>query len=314
MAFEEPVEKYSGSIREVVIGSGERALKVGGENAVAFYKWEGRFPNPVAIAMEVHDVAPEDWADAVVEPLKDVLNDPAKWARKCQDEFDADAIALQLAGTDPNGADRSPDEAAATVNAVLGAVDVPVIVYGSGNREKDAEVLKKVAEATEGKNLIVGVATEDNYKPVAAAALGYKHNVSAETPIDVNMAKQLNILMTQLGLDASKIVIDPSTGALGYGLEYTYTVIERLRLAGLTQNDDMTQMPIISNLGKEAWRSKEAKTPESEEPAWGDAAKRGILWETITALSIAVAGGNIVVMRHPESVKLLRQALEGLAS
>jgi acetyl-CoA decarbonylase/synthase complex subunit delta len=312
MAFETPIESYNGKIREVSIGAGDSARVVGGENSFPFHLWEGQMVTKPAIAMEVYDIEPQNWPPAVIGPFSDVLANPVAWAKKCQGEYGADMICLQLLGTDPNGENRTPEEAAQTVKSVVEAVSIPVIVYGSGNVEKDAEVLKKVAEVTQGSNLLLGPAVEDNYKSVVAPALAYKHSVAGQTPIDVNMAKQLNILMTQLGQDASKIVIDPSTGALGYGLEYTYSVIERLKSAALQQNDDMTQMPIISNLGKEAWRAKEAKTSTEEEPAWGDEAKRGVLWETITAVSLLVAGADILIMRHPEAVKLVKRFINKL--
>lgn len=313
MAYQQPTETSNGRIREVVLGSGEGAVTVGGEASLPFYSFDGEFPRLPAVAMEVFDAAPEAWPQTLVDALGDVMGDPVAWAKANVEQHGADMICLQLASTDPNGADTSPDDAAAIAKAVVDAVGVPVIVYGSGNAEKDGEVLKKVAEACDGSAITIGPATEDNYKAVAAAALGYGHTVVAETPIDVNMAKQLNILITQLGLSADRIIIDPSTGAVGYGIEYSYTVMERLRLAALRQNDDMTQMPILCNLGKEAWRAKEAKAEESEEPAWGDAHERGVLWEAVTAITLAMGGANILVMRHPEAVSLVRKAMEGLA-
>ncbi len=314
MAFEAPLESYNGKIREVTIGKGDSAVTVGGENTLSFYNWEGNLPHKPLIAFEVFDIVPENWPAAALEPFKDVTSDPVPWAVKCEKEYEAEMICLQLVGTDPNGLDKSPDEAASLVKAVLDKVSVPVIVYGSGNVGKDAEVMKKVAQVGEGANLLIGPAVEDNYKQIAAAALGYNHNVVAQTPIDVNIAKQLNILITQLGLDASKIVIDPSTGALGYGIEYTYSVMERLRLAALQQNDEMTQMPLICNLGKEVWRTKEAKVSEEEEPCWGDAAKRGILWEAVTAVSLMISGADILIMRHPEAVSVVKKVRDKLLS
>jgi acetyl-CoA decarbonylase/synthase complex subunit delta len=301
----------SGRIREVTLG-GEGGVTVGGETALPFYLFDGEMPHRPAIAMEVYDVA-EDWPEPLTDALGDVLDDPGAWAKMLVDEHGADMICVQLPGTDPNRQDRSPEEAAQTVAAVTSAVDVPVIVYGSGSDEKDAEVLKKVAEDNAERPLVLGPATEDNYKPITAAAMGFGHVVAAETPIDVNMAKQLNILITQLGLPADRILIDPSTGAVGYGIEYSYTVMERLRLAALAQNDDMTQMPMIVNLGKEAWRAKEAKATEDEEPEWGDAATRGVLWEATTALTLALAGADVLIMRHPEAVAKLREAFDGLS-
>lgn len=314
MSFTAPVKNTNGTIREVTLGSGAGAHVVGGETALPFHTFEGAMPHKPAIAMEVFDAAPEGWPEPLVAALGDVLADPAAWARACVDTHGADMICVQLASTDPHGADTSPDQAAATVRAVVAAVDVPVVVYGTGNAEKDTEVLKKVAEAVTDTVLALGPATEDNYKAVTAAALGYGHVVIAETPIDVNMAKQLNILMTQMGLPAERILIDPSIGAVGYGIEYAYTVMERLRLAALTQNDSMTQMPMICNLGKEAWRAKEARVGTDEESTWGDHTKRGVLWEATTAISLTLSGADVLVMRHPEAVRLVKTAIDELAA
>ncbi|MBA4370084.1 MAG: acetyl-CoA decarbonylase/synthase complex subunit delta [Coriobacteriaceae bacterium] len=312
MSYEAPVERPSGRILTETLGSGDGAVSVGGESALPFYLFDGEMPNRPVIAMEVFDAEPQGWPAAVTDALGDVLADPAAWARACAETHGADLVCVQLASTDPNGADTSPEDAAACVRSVVDAVNVPVIVYGSGNADKDAEVLKKVAEVVSDTPLAIGPAVEDNYKAVTAAALGYGHTVIAETPIDVNMAKQLNILITQMGLPAERILIDPSTGSIGYGIEYGYTVMERLRLAALGQNDAMTQMPMIVNLGKEAWRTKEARATQDEEPAWGDGAKRGVLWEACTAITMALAGADVLVMRHPEAVRLVRTAIDGL--
>lgn len=308
MAFQAPTESYSGKIKEIELGSATK-VKVGGENTLPFYTFEGNMPNGPKIAMEVYDVAAEGWADELKAVLGDVLSDPVAWAKKCESEFGADMVCLQLVGTDPNGADKSVEEAVATVKAVCDAISIPLIVYGSGNVDKDAEVLKAVAEATQGKNVVIGPAVEDNYKSVAAAAMGFGTKVSGETPIDVNMAKQLNILMTNLGVSVDNLLIDPSTGALGYGLEYCFSVNERIKLAALSQNDGMLQSPTISNLGREVWKAKEAKISAEEAPQWGDQKKRGIIWETLTAVAVMLAGADVLIMRHPESVKLIKQTI-----
>jgi len=312
MPYVEPVESPAGQIRQVVLGKPGHEVTVGGEHAMAFQGFDGALPNRPAIAMEVYDAAPEGWPAALGDALGDVTADPASWAKACVERWGADMICVQLASTDPNGADSSPEQAADTVAAVVSAVDVPLVVYGSGNAEKDAEVLKKVAERVTDTVLAIGSATDENYKPITAAALGYGHVVVAETPIDVNMAKQLNILITQMGLPADRVLIDPSVGAVGYGIEYAFTVMQRLRLAALNQNDDMCQMPMICNLGREAWRTKEARASAEEEPAWGDAIKRGVLWEATTAITLALAGADVLVMRHPEAIATVRKAIDGL--
>ena len=312
MPVEIPVETYKGKIRELTIGAGDKALKIGGETTMPFYSFEGEMPNSPKIAVEVYDEV-EGWSDWAVEPYKDVINDPAAWAKKAVSEHKAQAITLQLKSTDPNGTDASGDDAAKTVENVLNAIDVPLIVYGSGNVEKDEDVLKKVAAAANGKNIAMGPAQEDNYKTVAAAAMGYGHKVIAMSPVDINIAKQLNILITQLGVSADSIIMDPTTGALGYGLEYTYTIMERLRLAALQQSDEMTSMPIICNLGYEVWRTKETRVNAEEEPTWGDPKTRSVLWETVTATSLLLAGADILVMRHPEAIAQLGNLIADLS-
>lgn len=309
MAFAIPKVTYTGKIKEVKLGKGPKAVTVGGESAFPFHLFEGEMPRVPRIAMEVYDVSPEDWPEAALEPFKDVVNDPVAWAKKCVESYGAEMVALQLVSTDPNGLNRSADEAAQTANKVAGAVDVPVIVWGSGNADKDAEVLRKVAEACDGMNLIIGPVVEGNYKQVGAGAIGYKHTAIASTPIDINLAKQLNILMGNLGVPDGQIIVDPTTGGLGYGIEYTYSVMERDRMAALTQQDERLQFPILCNMAKEVWKTKEAKTKTEEAPPLGDAKRRGILMEAITAVMLLLAGADVLVMRHPEAIKLVREMI-----
>lgn len=312
MSLSIPLEKYTGSIREITIGEGAKIVKIGGETTLAFHSFEGNIPNKPLVALGVCDIKPTNWPEAALEPFKDCIDNPIAWAKKCVKEYGADIVCIELLGTDPHGENKSPEEAARIVKDISENVDIPLIVYGSGKSDKDTLVLKKVAEVCQGKNILLGVSKEDNYRSVGAACLGYKHNVIAETPIDVNLAKQLNILLNNLGLPMENIVIDPSTGALGYGLEYTYSVIERDKLAALTQSDDKMQIPIICNLGKDSWKTKEAKISEKEMPSYGDAKKRGIMWEAIGAISLFAAGANIVVMRHPEAAKLVKMVIKEL--
>lgn len=313
MSFEIPKQIYSGAIKPVTIGKGDKAITLGGETSYPFYLFEGAMPNVPRIAMEVWDKDPgEDWPDPVKEPFKEVLGDPVAWAQKCVNDYGAAAIALILASTDPNAEDASPASAAETAKKVASAVDVPVIVYGSGNVEKDAEVLPAVAEACDGMSLVIGPVQDKNYKKIGAAALGYNHSVSANTPIDVNLAKQLNILLGQLGVKDSQILVDPTTGGLGYGMEYTYSVMERDRMAALTQEDEKLQLPLLSYLGQEVWKVKECRLTNDEAPELGDQKTRGILMEAITAVSLLLAGADLLVMRHPEAVKLTGEIIQEL--
>jgi acetyl-CoA decarbonylase/synthase complex subunit delta len=311
VAFEIPIQRYSGKIGKTTLGAGGSTITVGGEDSYPFHLFEGGMPNSPKIAMEIWDYDPSsEWPAAVVEPFKDVISSPDAWAKKCVHEYGADMIVLQLKSTDPNGMDRGPEEAAEVTKKVLEAIDVPLIVWGTANNQKDEEVLKKIAETLEGKNLAFAPVEEGNYKGVGASALGYNHTIIASTPIDVNLAKQLNVLLGNLGVQRDKIVIDPTTGGLGYGLEYSYSVMERIRMAALTQEDDKLQLPMVSNIGNEVWKCKEAGQTIDDAPLLGDPEKRGILMETTAAVSYLLAGSDIVILRHPESVRLIRSFIE----
>ncbi len=310
MAVKIPKEEYSGSVQSMTIGSGDQAFTIGGDTAYPFYTFEGEMPNPPKIGIQILDYAPDDWAAACVEPYKDVIADPVAWAKKAQDEYGADFIQLWLKSTDPNGMNRSAEEAAQTAKAVAEAISVPLLVWGTNNPDKDAEVLSKVAEACAGKDLMIGPVNEANHKQLGAQALAYNLMVVANTPIDINLAKQLNILLNNLGVPLEKIIIDPTTGGLGYGLEYSFSVMERIRQAALTQDDEKLQCPFISNLADEVWKTKEAKLPTDEK--MGDANKRGVLMESLTATTLLNAGAEILVMRHPEAIQQVRQYIAEL--
>ena len=313
MGFVTKKESYVGGIKEVALGKGAGALKVGGQTCFPFYTFEGKMPHKPIIAMEIWDMAPEDWAAPASAPFKDVLADPAAWAKKCVDEYGAAAIVLQLKSTDPNDKDTSPEAAAATVKKVLAAIKVPLIVWGCGVPAKDEVTLKAIAEACQGENLLLGPVEEKNYKGIGAAAMGYGHSVIASSPIDVNLAKQINILLENLGMPMDRLVVDPTTGGLGYGLEYSYSVMERLTLAAMTQGDEKLQFPMISNLGNEVWKCKEAKQEVDAAPILGDPERRGVMLEAVGAVSYLMSGSSVLVMRHPESVRMVREFIKALA-
>lgn len=306
MGFEIMKESYAGAIKGITIGKGDNAITVGGQTSYPFYQFEGKMPNKPVVAMEIWDMEPQDWPASIVAPFKDVLNDPAAWAKKCVEEYGADIIVLQLKSIDPNDKNATADEAAATVKKVLAAIKVPLIIWGCTAPAKDEEVLKKIAAECDGENLILGPVEEKNHKGIGAAAMGYKHTIISSSPIDVNLAKQVNILLENLGMPLDKVIVDPTTGGLGYGLEYTYSVMERLTMAALTQGDDKLQMPMINNLGNEIWKCKEAKQPVEEAPELGDPERRGILMEAVGAVTYLMAGSSILIMRHPESIKLVK--------
>jgi acetyl-CoA decarbonylase/synthase complex subunit delta len=314
MAFEIPKTAYSGKIKEITLGKGNKAITVGGESAYPFYLFEGEMPHLPKIAMEVYDTPPEEWPEAAMEPFAGVTDDPVVWAKKCIEDYGAEMICLQLLSTDPNGLDRSADEAATVAKKVADAIDVPLIVWGTANHDKDTEVFRKVTEVCHGKNLIIGPVEEGDHKQIGAAAIGYQHTVAASSPIDINLAKQLNILLGNLGVPDELIIMDPTVSGIGYGIEYCYSVMERMRMAALTQQDDKLQYAIICNIAKEAWKTREVKIPEADDPKMGDAKKRGILLEAMSAMCLLLAGGDVLIMRHPEAIKLIREMIAELTA
>ena len=306
VGFEITKTQYSGKIGETVIGQGSGSFKVGGETCYPFHDFEGGMPNPPRVGMEIWDMEPDEWPEWCVEPFKGVVGDPVAWAKKCVDEYGADFIVVRLVSTDPNDKDADPKTAAETVKKVAEAVDVPVIAWGTANPDKDAAVLAAVAETCQGKSLILGPVEEKNHKQVGAQALAYKHGISANAPIDVNLSKQLNILLGNLGVSLENVVIDPTTGALGYGMEYCYSVMERIRMAALTQDDDKLMVPMINNIGTEIWKVKEAKETLEAAPELGDPLSRAVLMEAVTAVSVLLAGSDLLILRHPDTVNLIK--------
>ncbi|MGE4357903.1 MAG: acetyl-CoA decarbonylase/synthase complex subunit delta [Candidatus Omnitrophota bacterium] len=313
--MEKIIEKWTGRVNEITIGATsqeggtrKKVIKVGGENTLPFLHFEGKITNPPIVAMEVWDTEPADWVEPLKEEFKDSLKDPVDWAKKAVEEFEIDLICLRLFSTHPDAKDSSPEEAGKVVERILKNVSVPLIITGGGSIQKDGEVILRISQIAEGENCLLGIAVQENYKTMTAACIGGRHSLIAETPIDINLAKQLNILISDLGLPAERIVIHHATGGLGYGLEYTYSVMERTRLACLN-GDRMLSQPMISFVGQEAWRAKEVKLTEAEFPLWGRQKERAIIWEAMTAIAFLNAGADILVMNHPKAIKLVRETI-----
>ena len=312
LSFQVPKNTYSGKINILKLGKDKTEISVGGETALPFYSFEGEIPNKPIIAIEIWDSKPTEWPEAISKYYSDVFDDPVKWAQKSITRYGADAICLNLTRINPDREDMSPEDAAEITKTVRESIDKPLIIYGAGPLEKVAEVMKKVSEKNKDSNILMGWVEEDNYKTIAAAAMGYNNNVIALNPLDVNIAKQLNILLTQLGLSSDRIAMDPSSSGLGYGIEYCYSAMERLKIAALIQDDKMTQMPIINNIAPEIWKVKEVKESEENYPMWGNQEERGINWETISCMSMLLSGANILVMRHPKAVSLIKEIIKDL--
>jgi len=273
-------------------------------------RFEGDLPCRPVVAVEIKDHRPGEWSQLLLDVWGQAANDPASWA-KAAEAAGADLIALSLSPVGADGQTTSAEFAVSAVKAVLAATGLPLIVYAPDQAELDNELLVAVAEAAQGERLALGICEDKNYRTIVATAIANGHLVIARSPMDVNLAKQLNILINDMGLPPERILLDPTTGVIGYGIEYGFSVMERLRLSAL-QGDSMTQMPLIVTPGFEAWKTKEAKVGSGVPAAWGDWSERAVNWETLTALSLMEAGADILVVRHPATVKRIKSAIEEL--
>lgn len=303
MPIELVKEKYSSPINTVEIGAAQACvttIKTGGETVLPFLFEEGGIPNRPVAAFEIFDCEPVEWPEHLKAQFGDSLKDPLKWALKCVGDFGANILCVKLQSVHPDSGGRSSDEAAANLKKIADETRVPLIVIGSGDDERDNEALPKASQALKGRNCLFGIAAQDNYKTLAATCLADGHSIIAESPIDVNIAKQLNILISDMGFDSKRIVMHPTTASLGYGMEYAYSIMERARLAAF-MGDKMLTMPFIVFVGQEAWKVKEAKD-------FGE--RQGVNWEIATAVSMIQAGADILIMRHPASVKAIQRYIE----
>ena len=314
MAFKMSVQKYSGKISEVQIGVGEKAIKIGGESTLPFYSFDGDTGNTQKIGIEISDIYPESWTDTFKQMYKDVADCPVKWAKYVEENTEADFICLKLESADPNGLDKSPEECAEVAKKVVESIKLPLVIAGCGNHEKDGKVFEKVAQSVEGYNCLFLSATEDNYKTVGASTgMAYSHKVGAESSVDINLAKQLNVLLTQLGVKSENVVMNVGSSTVGYGYEYVASTMDRIRLAAFGQNDKTLQMPIITPVSFESWHVKESIASEEDEPTWGCVEQRGINIEVSTAVSSLVGGANAVILRHPKSIETVKELVSELA-
>jgi len=307
MQVADVTEKWTNRINTVTLGATReqggtrgRTVTVGGETTLPFLTFEGEIPNRPAIAGLVADVVPDGWPDVLTAAVGDAIRSPAAWARRCVDDLGVDLICLKLLGADPSGRNLPPGECAKAVRAVLEAVDVPLIIWGCGDENKDNEVLPECSQAARGENCLLGSATEKNYRTMAAIGQADKHKLIGEAPVDINIAKQVNILLQDAGFDLNDVVMNQVTAALGYGFDYVYTIFERVRIAGL-KGDRHMALPQIANVGWEAWKVKEALADEDVLPGWGKLKERGPRWEAATAAGYLQA--------HPDAIKVTRESI-----
>jgi acetyl-CoA decarbonylase/synthase, CODH/ACS complex subunit delta len=311
-------EKFVNAINSVTIGATRaqggtrgRTVTVGGANCLPFMTDEGKMPNRPAVAGIVVDTVPEGWPDALRSAIGAEIASPVEWAQKCVKEYKVDLINLKLLSPDPVGKNATAAQAAKTVKAVLAAVDVPLIIWGCGDEKKDNEVLLECSQAAKGENCLFGAVTERNYRTMAAIGMADGHKLISEAPVDINIAKQVNILLEDAGFSPKDVVMCQVTAALGYGFEYVYTIFERVRLAGL-KGDKMMAMPQIAHVGWEVWMVKEALAEENTLPGWGPLSERGPRWEAATAAGYLQAGADIVALAHPEAIKITRGTIDQL--
>jgi acetyl-CoA decarbonylase/synthase complex subunit delta len=317
MTIEFPKDSWSGAVQEVVIGAtaddgGTRTstITVGGEKTLPFIHFEAGTPHRPVIALEIRDRRPEDWSSLLHDTWGEVMDDAGKWAKAAEDAG-ASLILLTLSQNDKDGNPTTPEAAVAATKAVLEATGLPLMVFGPGQAELDNELLVPVAETSKGEKIVLGICEDKNYRTIAATAMANGHLVNARAPMDVNLCKQLSILIKDTGMPMDRILMDPTTAALGYGIEYGYSVIERLRLAAL-RGDAMTQSPMCVVVGHETWKTKESKVGTDVPETWGDWLERSITWETVTAVALIEAGADLIVLRHPESLKRVQIVIDNL--
>ena len=312
MAFTPKTAAYSGKINAVTLGTGDKAIVIGGQNVLPFYTFDAAIENAPKIGVEISDAA-DSWTAPGLVDFYAGCSTMAERAAKAATMEGADFIALNFESADPNGANRSVADCVADAKAVAEATDMPLVILGCKNLEKDGELFSKISEALQGKNILVMSAKNENYKTVGASvALAYGQKVGAETADDINLAKQLNIMLKGLTVKPENIVMDIGTAAVGYGYEYAASTFDRIRLAALQQGDADLQMPILAAVSLDIWGVKESTASEEDEPAWGNQEERAINMEVSTAAADLVGGADAVILRHPASVATVKKFITEL--
>ncbi len=312
MPFTAKSGKFNAKINTVEVGTGDKAIKIGGENVLPFYTFDDAIENAPKVGIEITDGGLDNEPDCVKKYYEGCTT-VVDMAKKAVTFDGVDFLSIRLEGGDPNGENKSTEELVQLVKDVAAAVDVPLVVCGCKHVEKDAELLDKAAAALEGKNAMILAAKEENYKTIGASAgLAYKQIVGAESAVDINLAKQLNVLLTQLGVDGKSVVMNVGSAAAGYGFEYVVSTMDRIKAAALSQGDATLQMPIVTPVASEVWGVKEAMASEEDMPEWGCQEARGVDMEIETAAAVLASGSNAVILKHPESVKTIKTLITEL--
>ena len=311
MPFAKKPQVFSAKINELTLGTGDKATTLGGQNVFNLYTFDAPIANRPKIGIDVSD-DPEQPSEGLKEFYAG-CNTLAERAKKAAELPEADFVCIRFDLADPNGENKSVEDCVADAKAVAEVVDKPIVVAGCKNSEKDADLFGKISEALQGKNILVLSAKEENYKGVAAGAgMAYGQKVGAESAVDINLAKQLNVLITQMGVSGENVAMNIGSAAAGYGFEYVVSTLERVKAAALSQNDNTLQMPIITPVGVETWGVKESTAPESENPGWGTAEERGIDMEVETAAACLAYGSDAVILKHPVSIQTTARLVAAL--
>ena len=313
MSFVPKKQTYNAHINEVVLGVGDKAVTIGGQNVLAFHTFDGEIANAPKIGVELTDAGMAMCTMPGEQKFYEGCATVADMAKRAAEMEGASFICLHLEGADPNGENKSVDECVELAKSVADATDMPLVIMGCKNIEKDTELFNKIAEALAGKNILVLSARDENYKAIGAGAgLAYGQKVGAESAVDINLAKQLNTVMTQLGVNAQSIVMNIGSAAAGYGFEYVASTLDRVKDAALSQSDAMLQMPIITPVSADTWGVKESIMPEADMPEWGSQEERGIEMEIVTAAAVLASGSDAVIMRHPEAIRTIAAMIGAL--
>lgn len=312
MPFKKPVQKYGASINKVELGTGDGKITLGGDSSYPFYSFDAPIENAPKVGIEISDLGFADQVAGISGFYADCA-DVAAMVKKASGLPGVDFICIRMDSADPNNTNASVADCAATVKACAAVTDKPLVIAGCKNDEKDAQLFEKIADALQGKNALMFSAKEDNYKTIAAAAgLAYGQKVGAESAVDINLAKQMNVLITQMGVSAQSVIMNVGAAAAGYGFEYVVSTMDRIKAAALAQSDAMLQMPIVTPVGSETWGVKESVASEEDMPAWGSMEQRGIEMEVTTAAACLASGSNAVILRHPVSIEKIAKLIKEL--
>ena len=313
MSFAPKKQTFNAKINAVTLGTGDKAVVLGGQNVLPFYTFDAPIENKPKVGVEITDAGMAMCTTPGLKAFYEGCETVADMAKKAETMPGASFLALNLEGADPNGENKSAEECVEVAKAVAAATELPIVVMGCKNVDKDAELFNKVSEALAGKNILVLSAREENYKTVGASAgLAYNQKVGAESAVDINLAKQLNTVMTQLGVNAQSIVMNIGSAAAGYGYEYVASTLDRVKDAALKQGDAQLQMPIMTPVSTDAWGVKEATASEADMPEWGNQEERAIEMEVVTAAACLAGGSDAVILRHPEAVATIAKMIDAL--